>query len=456
MSMARITPLHVVPALLAAAHAAEITVEPAPFHITHHLQAMVVPAEPLVILPDAKLWRDFKVSEIAADGSRVEAGGLLVRFDSAAIDREIERLREARETNTRAASQAEVSLRHFSESAPLRQAARKLAATQAKQDLDAFNATGRKTAEERASQKIKTIQQLLPRQREELTRLVNLHETGKTQENFTNTLVLRQLDEVSATEFTLRMESLDLERTIKVLLPREAEALTTRQRETELELRHTEEAIQHELALRKSELDSAKEASGQVERDLALLEADRALFEMKAPAAGWLFHGSLHGSRPSTGQSPIATFVPATSKMSVVSLVPEASARIMAAGLEGTGAVSGLSEPAVPLKILSIGEIPSSEGKVRVEMAATWPEGFHPVPAMGLDVRLISHRKPSAISIPSNALSFGPSGWTVEVKLAEGNTEPRPVKPGLVSGSMTEILSGLEPGQVIQVTHPEP
>ena len=451
--MARITPLHVVPALLAAAtHAAEITVEAAPFHVTHHLQAVVVPVESVAIVPEAKLWRDFRVVEIAAHGSRVQTDHLLVRFDSTGVDREIEKLREEHAANSRAVEEAEVALKHLTESAPLKQAAKKLAAAQAKQDLEAFTSAGRKAAEERAAQKIKGNQQLLSRQREELTRLINLHEAGKTQENFTNTLVLRQIDEVSAAEFTLRMETLDQDRTLKVLLPREGEALAARQRESELELRQTEESIQHQLAALKSEIDSAKDAAARTERDLKLLEADRSLFEIKAPAAGWLFHGSLDGTNPGSAQPPVATFVPAAAKMSVVSLVPEASARTMAAGLEGIGTASGSPEPAVAVKVQSIGEIPSSEGKVRVEMTATWPEGFHPVPSAGFDVRFVSHRKPSAIAVPSEALSFGPNGWTVEVKLAEGNTEPRPVKPGIVSGQMTEILSGLEPGQVIRIT----
>jgi len=454
--MARITPLHVVPALLAAAvHAGEITVESAPFHIAHHLRAEVVPVDPLLIRPEAKLWRDFRIVQIAAHGGRVEAGDLLVRFDPAAIDREMERLREVREASGRLARESEMALRHLNESAPLRQAALKLSASQAKQELDEFTTSGRKAAEERAAQTIRISQKLLARQREELTKLVNIHEAGKTSDKYNHPLVLGQLDEVSATEFTLRMETLDLERTVKVLLPRQAEALAARQKETELALRHLEEEIQQQLALRKSELESAKDAVARAERDLALLEADRTLFEVKAPASGWLWHGAI-GGIPTTGSAPVATFVPVTSKVVLVAHVPEASARTMTKDLVGTGALTGQTEPAIAVKVLSIGEVPSSDGNVRIEMNATWPEGSHPVPATGMDIHFISHQKPAAIAIPSNALSFGPNGWTVDVKLAEGDTEPRPVKPGLNSGTVTEILGGLEPGQVIRVPNPEP
>lgn len=454
--MARITPLHVVPALLAAAtHAGEITVESAPFHITHHVHAQVVPVDPLLIRPEAKLWKDFRIVQIAAHGSRVETGDLLVRFDPTSIEREMERLREVRDAGARAARESEMSLRHLNESAPLRQAALKLAAVQAKQNADEFTTSGRKVAEERVARKIGISQKLLGRQREELAKLVDLHEAGKTSDKYNHPLVLGQLDEVSATEFTLRMETLDLERTVKVLLPRQAEELAARQRESELALRHLEEEIQQQLALKKSELESAKDIVARAERDLTLLETDRALFEISAPSAGWLCHGTIGGT-PTTDPTLIATFVPVTSKVVLVAHVPEASGRTMAKDLEGIGSLTGQTEPPITVKVLSVGEVPSAEGNLRIEMSANWPEGIHPAPSSGMDIHFISHRKAAAIAIPSNALSFGPGGWTVEVKLAEGNTEPRPVKPGLNSGTVTEILGGLEPGQVIRVPHPEP
>jgi HlyD family secretion protein len=56
--------------------------------------------------------------------------------------------------------------------------------------------------------------------------------------------------------------------------------------------------------------------------------------------------------------------------------------------------------------------------------------------------------------VPTKAVSFDAAGWTVDVKLADGKTERRPVKRGRVSKDETEILSGLEVGQVIVVPSP--
>ncbi|MEO5716030.1 MAG: efflux RND transporter periplasmic adaptor subunit, partial [Luteolibacter sp.] len=66
-------------------------------------------------------------------------------------------------------------------------------------------------------------------------------------------------------------------------------------------------------------------------------------------------------------------------------------------------------------------------------------------------IRLISYQQPAAIAVPNKALGFDDSGWTVEVKLADGKTERRSVKRGRASKDETEILSGLEVGQVVVV-----
>jgi multidrug efflux pump subunit AcrA (membrane-fusion protein) len=64
-------------------------------------------------------------------------------------------------------------------------------------------------------------------------------------------------------------------------------------------------------------------------------------------------------------------------------------------------------------------------------------------------IRVIAYHQPSAISLPARALTHDNRGWTVEVKLTDGKTERRPVKRGRASGETTEILSGLEVGQVV-------
>ena len=110
----------------------------------------------------------------------------------------------------------------------------------------------------------------------------------------------------------------------------------------------------------------------------------------------------------------------------------------------------GDSVPLAPSR-LRVAATPCPDGTYRADFSATWPK--EPVPAAGAtaQVRLISYQQAAAIAIPTKALNFTAGGWTVEVKLADGKTERRPVKRGRVSKDDTEILSGLEAGQVVVV-----
>ncbi len=319
--MARLTPLHLVPALLAAAtHAGEITIQPQPFFIAHAFTATVIPLEPVLIQPVGKKWTEFQISAIAPHGARLNPGDLIARFGTAAIDREIAGIRLANDANTLAVHDVSLALAQFSESAPIRIAALRLTARQAKEDLDYFTASGRKAAENRAAQSLKAATHFLAQQREELTQLVKIHQPEPQPDSPEPLIIARQRDAVATAEFTFRMETLDQDRTLKVLIPREAEALAARASETALAVKQAEELTQQQLAAKKFAVDAAKLTAAQSARDLADLEADRQLFEIKAPSAGWLFHGS-SDPLPASGKPALATFVPAASKLGLIARV---------------------------------------------------------------------------------------------------------------------------------------
>ena len=64
-------------------------------------------------------------------------------------------------------------------------------------------------------------------------------------------------------------------------------------------------------------------------------------------------------------------------------------------------------------------------------------------------LHLITYQQAQAVVVPNKALHFEPTGWSVEVKMPDGKIQHQPVKRGRSSGNDTEILEGLEAGQVI-------
>ncbi|RYD36167.1 MAG: hypothetical protein EOP85_18450, partial [Verrucomicrobiaceae bacterium] len=129
--MARITPLHLIPALIAAAsHAGEITIERRPFHIDRTVSATVLP-DPggcQLVRLDPAAWGDFTIIDIAAHGASVKKGETLVRFETDEIDRKLVDSRRALESGRLALAQAEQEAKLREETTPHKlEAARKAA-----------------------------------------------------------------------------------------------------------------------------------------------------------------------------------------------------------------------------------------------------------------------------------------------------------------------------------------
>jgi len=456
--MARLSSLHIFPALLAAAsHAGELTISESPFVVEKTFAASVIPVEPVSLQLTAKEWENFQVTRIAAHGSQVAAGDVLAQFDAAQIDEKLQVAREQLQTGQLALAQAELKYKHLSEIVPLRLESLRQTAAHAKEELDYFTKTRRKISEEKAALSLKRTRQLLETQEKELDDLEKIHATDV--EKTANATVLRQQDEVAAAEFALRMETLDHERTMKILLPRQAEILALTHREAALNLRNAEEELPRELELQKTGLETLRAEFNREKSLVAALESDRLLFEFKAAAPGWFYHGGFQEENPAaieTGhllpaKTAFATFVPAASKFKLVASIDEGSARSLAKGLTGIAVLTGREDLEIPVTLTGLAETPTADGHYLIDLEAVFPEGFHPVPGNRLEVILVAYQKPAAITVPNKALAFGAQGWTVEMKLADGKSERRPVKRGRVSNDFTEIVSGLEVGQVIIV-----
>lgn len=465
--MARITPLHLIPALIAAAsHAGEVTIAQRPFAIEKSFNAAALPGSDCVLLKlDPKAWTDFKIVQLADHGSVVAKGDVLIRFDSEDIAKKLVDARSALETGTLALAQAELDAKVLQETAPNKLETARRAAEIAKEENTYFTQTRRKATEESAAMALKRSEQMLSNQREELKQLTKMYEADDITEDTEEIILVRQQDAVASAEFALRMEILDHKRTIAVTLPREAKTLADSERDTSISQKKAEIEIPRSIELNKLALESLKTANQRAKQELAELEADRLQFEFKAPADGTFYHGPIENGRWSPGDilktlvlqghppvgKAFATFVPATAKLAFVSYLDDATAGSLKPELTGIATLGGREEVEIPVKLLKLAAAPAPDGTYRADLSVTWPKDLIPAAGATALVRLISYQQPAAIVIPTKALNYGATGWTVEVKLADGKTEPRPVKRGHVSKEETEIVSGLEVGQVILV-----
>jgi hypothetical protein len=448
-------------------HAGEITIEQKPFVIEATFNATIMPeGEVLLLEVDAKAWEDFRLINLAPHGARITKGGVLAGFDTLGIDRKLEDTRRSIAAGSLAVAHAEQELKSLVETAPHRLEAARRAAQITKEEHAYFTATRRKAEEETAHHRLERSKQQLSNQQEELRQLSRMYQTDdltKDTEETEEIILTRQKDSVISAEFALRMETLNKQYTLKVALPREALTLADSERDTALALGSAEKEIPRSIERKKLELEALKTAQAREQQTLADLQLDRKLCEFKAPADGWFYHGALQNGRWTTGENiknlvkngrppvrrPFATFIPASAPLAIVAFPVENTARLLVPALTGTATFPGREDSEFPVKLTQLAGIPEPDGGYCAHLTATWPADPKPAAGATLQVRLISYQKPAAIVIPTKALAHDSRGWTAEIKLADGKTERRTVKRGRVSGDDTEILDGLEIGQVI-------
>lgn len=456
----------ILPALLATTAAGdEVTLAPKPFFVAHTFNATALPAQTTAISLPAQAWADFEIQQILPHGSKVAAGDTLVTFDPIDIDKKLADTRRALSAGELALAQAQLELKTLTESTPLLLEAARRTARNAKEELEYFTNTRRKAAEEAADQGLKQAKQSLENAREELKQLQKMYDADDLTEETEEIILVRQRDAVVRSEFLLRMEQLGYERTIKVTLPRQAETLTDAAKDATITLAASEEELPRKLKLATIALETAKIGFTREQENLTKLEADRKFFEIKTPAAGWFYYGTIEDGRWSTGEAtkglvvhgkaplkrPFATFIPATAKLDMVAFVDEATARAITPELKGSAAPTGREELELATTVVSIAFTPGTDGRYRANLDLAWPKDLAVAPGTTAAITVVSYQQPEALAIPTKALTQTATGWNVEVKLGDGKSEQRAVKRGRSSKDQTEILSGLEAGQVLIV-----
>lgn len=464
--MNRLTALgFVISTFAVVSHAGEVTVETRPFTIETCFDATVLPSAGCVLLlTEPKLWTDFEIEAITAHGSKVAKDDVLVSFDPTAIDKKITDTRTAVATGALKLAQAEHDLKTLQETTPHKLAAVRHAAEIAKEENTYFTQTRRKAETESAAHQLDRAKQILSNQQEELKQLTQMYQADDLTEDTEEIILTRQKDAVASAEFALRMETLAHTRTLEVKLPRETITLADHERNTAATLAKSELEFPRSIELKKIEVESLKISTQREKDNLAELEQDRKLFEIKAPAEGIFYHAPIENGRWSPNPElienlvihgnppinrPFATFVPSAVKLVFVGFPDETSARSLKPELTGTAIFAGREDMEIPVSLTKLAAVPAPDGNYRAELSATWPKDWPAVIGTTASIRIIAYQKQDAIAIPTKALTHTADAWTVEVKLADGKTEPRPVKRGRISGDLTEILSGLEIGQVV-------
>ena len=447
--------------------ARELTLERKPFSIPAAFPATALPVNPDCLVLDAKSWGDFRIKTILPHGTRVKKGDMLVAFDPEDIDKQLVDLRHTVETGKQTLAQSAAELETSKQTVPLQLDEAKRNRRAAQEDLAYFQSTGRKAAEERAAEDLKHADEQLASAQEELKQLEKMYKADDITDETEEFILKRQRSTVASAELALRLTRQDTEHTLKTELPRKLETLTAADQQTAVALKRAEETLARGLHIKDLEYAAAQTNAERSAKQLAELEADRGLFEIKATADGWFYHGAFENGRWVTGDPikslvpdghiaphrPFAALVKSSAPLALVAFVEEAVARALTEKQSGAATPQGRDDMPSATAIRHISETPGTDGKWRIDLATEFPAGLAVAPGMTWDITLVLYRNEQALAVPAAALRESADGatWTVDVKLADGTTEPRAVRRGRSYKDSVELLSGVEAGQVIVI-----
>ncbi|WP_035609928.1 hypothetical protein, partial [Haloferula sp. BvORR071] len=372
---------------IAAAPAAEITVESKPFTIDRGFQAMILPAKPGLIAIDPQSWGDFTIEQIIPHGSPVKKGDLLVKFDRESYDRKLEDLKRAVESRALTLASQELAFLKFSEETTLRLEAARRAQRVASEELEYFTKTSRKSQEEEAADDLESSKHRLEAAQEELKQLKMMYEADDLTEQTEEIILKRQEYAVKSAELSFKTAGLTTKRILEVQLPRQLETLTSNAKSTAIDLEKSEKNLPRGLETARLDLEAARIAAAREKKDLADLEKDSALFELKADADGVFYYGSLDEGRWSLGEiakmlikggkvpfiRPFASLVPKESNLGLVAHVDEAMARSLRSSMKGSVTASGREDVALTAVIQKVASVPAPDGRYRIDLLPEWP-----------------------------------------------------------------------------------
>ncbi len=455
------------PALLLLAaplFAGEVTLESQPFRVEHRFEAAVLPVDPPVFELEPETWSSFVIENLADHGSRAKKGEVVIGFEREAYDRQLEDLERAVKSKELAVARQRLDVEKLEQEQAIALEAARRAKEIAAEDLEYFKEVGRPAAEAEVEQSLVRARFSVESAEEELKQLKQMYEADDLTEDTEEIILKRQKISVDMAKFGLSEAERSARRTLETELPRQLETLERAAKQAALAFDKAGQNLPRELDESKIALAGAEAALEREKLELERLRKDGALLEWKAPADGVVFHGGLDGEAWDYGDLEKTLKVGGTAPLrrALVSLVPDGAAIRLSAKVDSAVADTLKKGEVVTLRVPGGGggdpkgmvdgvdATPGPDGNHTATITAEWPGGAAPEVGTKVECLRVAYTHPEALAIPEKALiATADGGWSVELKLADGKTEIRPVKRGPTDGKLVQIREGLEPGQVI-------
>jgi HlyD family secretion protein len=415
--------------------------------------------------------RDAVITFVIAEGVTVQPGDILVRFNTEQIDRELTTETQQWETakSDYVAASESLEIQKNENASTLRKA--ELNLTLAELELKQWEEGDLVARRKELDLRIETTER-------DFNRLKNKFEQSRqliakeyiSQDEY-------ELDEIRYLEAANAQEVAKLNKTVfnEYEEPRLRKTKTSAVTEAAAEIERVKRRNVSELAQREASLNNRKRQLDLREAEVKRLEERLAACEITAPSAGLVVYSTsmerdrrwggsegpwLVGSRVSPRQSVIV--LPDTSTMLAQVKVHESLTSRIKPGQTGSVFVDAVGGKTFAAEVESIGVLAEDGGwrdpnlrEYTVKMRLLEGQGNGLKPSMRCEARILLDEVTDVLSVPVQAV-FNDAGETYCYVTDGAYYVRHPVKVGRFSETWIEILSGLEPGDLVLLRDPKP
>lgn len=418
-------------------------------------------------------WSDFEVLRAVEHGTPVKQGELLVSLETEKIDRSIADLQRDLALSKLSLRDTETQLQAARGTTPLELATAQRNKRTVDEDLDRFLKTDRPMFERTAEFMVKTAENSLAYESEELRQLEKMYKADDLTEETEEIILRRARDSVARAKFMFERAKSDYDSIVKVSLPRMEELMKLSAGRQAIDLWKSEISLPAALSKLEISLEKGKTDLERSQLRLDRLVSDRKQMNIKAPISGIVYYGKFVGGKWSGAElavdklrrggrlaaNDVFMTIVEPRPLGIRAPVAEKQLQHVTAGMKGTARPTAFPELKLTAIVDRVSAVPSGSKDFDTLITAALDDSARAVmPGMTCQVRFVPYLKPDALAIPVAALGADPldaERQLVALPDKDGKPVRREVTAGKRNDKLVEILKGLAEGEEIFAEYPK-
>lgn len=360
---------------------------------------------PIELRPES--WSTFKVVKAVDHGERVRKGDVLVEFESDKIEEAIADRETARELAALSLKQAEIGLKLLETTTPIDLELADRQKRMMKEDLARFLKIDYDLSKKSAEFSLKSSEETLEYQMEELKQLEKMYEADDLTEETEEIILKRQRNAVERAKFYLEMAKNRFDETMNLSLPRSKESMQYSADLLDLSMDRIKATLPLDLEREKIGLEKLKIEQKRDAESFEKLKGDLKLMKLTAPVDGIVYYGKCVRGKWSGASTVADKLIPGATAstgvlMTIVSPRPlvirasveEKDLHWIKSGMRGTVTPTALPDARATATINEVESIPGVDGNFATEMRVSLTDQMDLLmPGMDCKVELVPYLK---------------------------------------------------------------